>query len=60
VQQKIASAAQQHCIKDITFRDKYKTGHDAEEWREEKLRLKTGKYDWAVFLNGEAALWQPS
>jgi hypothetical protein len=26
----------------------------------EKLRLKTGKEDWAVFLNGEAALGQLS
>ncbi len=37
-----------------------KTGHDAEGWRKEKLRLKSGKEDWAVFLNGEAALGQPS
>jgi hypothetical protein len=50
----------QHYIRDITFGDKYKTGHDAEGWREEKPCLKTGKEDWAVFLNGEAALGQPS
>jgi hypothetical protein len=49
----------QHCIRDITFGDKHKTGHDAEGWRKEKLRLKTGKKDWAVFLNSEAALGQP-
>jgi hypothetical protein len=50
----------QHCIRDITYGDKYKTGHEDEGWREEKLGLKTGKDGWAVFLNGEAALGQLS
>ncbi len=27
-------------IRDITYGDKYKTGHDAEGWRKEKLHLK--------------------
>ncbi len=47
----------QHCIRDITFGDEYKTVHEGERWRKEKLRLKTGKEDWAVFLNGESTLF---